>query len=67
MIGEYIFGAIVVAIIYSLVRPGSPAAGAVQTISNALIAVVGTATGTTTIPATSGPAPVWPPVPGGTQ
>lgn len=44
-LSEYLVGAIYLAIVYSLVRPGSPAAGVVQTVSNALVAVVSTATG----------------------
>lgn len=44
-LGDFLVGIIFVAIVYSLVRPGSPASGIVQVISNALIAVVGTATG----------------------
>lgn len=38
-------GIVIVGIIYSLVRPGSPAAAAVADIGTALIAVVGAATG----------------------
>lgn len=43
----FLIGVIYVAILYALVRPGSPAAGAVNTVSNALAAVVATATGNT--------------------
>lgn len=42
---EFLVGVLFLAIIYSLVRPGSPAANVVQTISTALVAVVGSATG----------------------
>lgn len=45
MITELIVGAVYVAIVYSLVRPSSPAASVIQTISQALIGVVGSATG----------------------
>lgn len=43
--GEVLIGVIYVAIVFSLVRPGSPAATVVQTVSNALVGVVGSATG----------------------
>lgn len=43
--GEVLIGIIYLAIVYSLVRPGSPAAATVKTVSNALIGVVGSATG----------------------
>lgn len=43
--GEVLIGVIYLAIVYALVRPGSPAAGAVQTISNLMIGVVGNVTG----------------------
>lgn len=42
---QFITGTIYVAILYMLVRPNSPAATTIQTVSNALIAVVGNATG----------------------
>ena len=45
MIGSFLVGALYLAIVYALVRPGSPAAGIVKTISDALIGVVGSATG----------------------
>lgn len=48
-LAEFLIGIIYLAIVYSLVRPGSPAAGAVKTISNTLIAVVGSATGSNTL------------------
>jgi xanthosine utilization system XapX-like protein len=54
MITDFIVGAIYVAIIYSMVRPHSPAAGAVKNISDALIGVVGSATGYNQIGAFSG-------------
>jgi hypothetical protein len=42
---DVLTGIVIVAIIYSLVRPGSAAGTAVADISAALIAVVGAATG----------------------
>jgi xanthosine utilization system XapX-like protein len=42
---EFLVGVIYIAIIYALVRPTSPAAGVVQTISDAMVGVVGSATG----------------------
>lgn len=45
MIKEFITGVIFVAIIYSLVRPGSPASTAIENIFKAMVAVVGSATG----------------------
>lgn len=44
-IGDLIFWAIVVAIIFSLVRPGSVSGQAIVDLTNALAAVVGVATG----------------------
>ena len=41
---EIITGAIIVAILFMLVRPGSPAAAAVQQVSDALSALVATST-----------------------
>lgn len=41
---ELVTGAIIVAVIYMLVRPGSPAASAVEQVSAALSALVATAT-----------------------
>lgn len=41
------FWVIVAAIIYSLVRPGSRANQALTTITDALVAIIGTATGYT--------------------
>jgi len=41
----FVVGVIYLAILYALVRPGSPAAAVVQTISSAMVAVVGSATG----------------------
>ena len=43
--GELLIGVIYIAIVYALVRPGSPAAGAVTTISNLMIGLVGSVTG----------------------
>lgn len=45
VLGEFLIGSIYLAIVYALVRPGSPAAGVVQTVGNALVSVVGSATG----------------------
>lgn len=45
---DFLTGIIIVAIVYSLVRPGSNGGQAVKDISTALIAIVGTATGYTT-------------------
>lgn len=42
-----ISGVIILGIIYMLVRPGSPAATAIQQVSDALTALVQTATGYT--------------------
>lgn len=42
---QFLAGALYVAILYTLVRPGSPAAGAIKTVGSALTAVVGSATG----------------------
>lgn len=47
MIADFIAGAVFLAIVFALVRPGSPAAGVVKTVSDALIGVVGSATGYT--------------------
>jgi hypothetical protein len=41
---QFIIGAIIVAIIYMLVRPGAPAAAAVQDVSTALAGLIKTAT-----------------------
>lgn len=45
MITSLVFWAIVVAIIFSLVRPGGPAAPAIVAITDALAAVIGLSTG----------------------
>ena len=45
---ELITGVIIVAIIYVLARPGSPAAGAIASVSNALSGLVSTATNQST-------------------
>lgn len=44
-LGELFIGIIFLAILFSLVRPYSPAASVVQIVSSALVAVVGSATG----------------------
>lgn len=49
IIGEFLIGVVYLAIIYSLVRPDSPASGVVKTVSNALIGLVGTVTGYTQV------------------
>lgn len=41
---EWLVGIFIVAVVYMLVRPGSPAAQAVADVSNALAAMVTTAT-----------------------
>ena len=46
---EFLIGAIYVAIVYSLVRPGSPATSVITTITQALTGVIGSATGSNTI------------------
>lgn len=53
VIGEFITGVLFLAIVYSLVRPGSQAANAVKTISQVMIDVVGAATGANTQKGTS--------------
>lgn len=40
---QFVAGALVVAIVYMLVRPSSPAANAVNTVSQALVSIVNTA------------------------
>ncbi len=45
VIWEFVIGSVYVAIIYTLVRPGSPAADVVKTVSDALVGVVTSATG----------------------
>jgi hypothetical protein len=47
-IWSVITGVIILAIIYMLVRPGSPAATAIAQVGNALSALVATSTGYTT-------------------
>jgi hypothetical protein len=42
---EFLVGIFVVAVVFMLARPGSPAAQAVADVSNALAAMIGTATG----------------------
>ena len=48
-ITEFLIGVVYVAIVYALVRPGSPAASVITSISRALTGVVGSATGSTTL------------------
>lgn len=43
-IWEVLVGVFIVAVVYMLVRPGSPAAKAVADVSNALAAMISTAT-----------------------
>ena len=45
MLGEFAVGVLYIAILYALVRPGSPAAAVVKTVSEALVGVIGNATG----------------------
>jgi hypothetical protein len=51
---ELVTGVIIIAIIFMLVRPGSPAGTAVTDLSEALAALVGTATGYTSSSGTTG-------------
>lgn len=44
-IGEILIGVVFLAIVFTLVRPKSPAAAVVKTLSTALIGVVGSTTG----------------------
>lgn len=46
-LGDFLIGIVYLAMLFVLVRPGSPAAGAVKNISNTLIWIVGSATGYT--------------------
>lgn len=55
MIGDVIIGAVYLAILYSLVRPGSKSAALIADISKVLISVVGATTGYDTTPLTSPP------------
>jgi hypothetical protein len=48
-ITEFLIGVVYLAIVYSLVRPGSPAAAVIKTISTSLSGVIGSATGSETI------------------
>lgn len=52
---EVLIGVIYLAIVYVLVRPGSPAATAVKTITGALVGVVGSVTGYSQVGGTSLP------------
>lgn len=45
VLGEVLIGVVYVAILFTLVRPGSPAAGVVKTVSTALVGVVKSVTG----------------------
>lgn len=45
IVWEVLIGALYLAIVFAVVRPGSPAASAVSQISNALVGVVQTVTG----------------------
>lgn len=45
MIWDFLTYVVILAILYTLVRPNSPAETAITDISKAMIAVVGTATG----------------------
>lgn len=51
--GEVLIGIIYLAIVFALVRPGSPAAAVVKIVSNALIGIVGSVTGYNQIGAVS--------------
>lgn len=44
-IGEVFIGAVYVAILFSLVRPGAPSSGLISSVSSALVGLVGTVTG----------------------
>lgn len=45
VIWEWIAGIILLAVLFMLVRPGAPAAGAIRDVSNTLATLIGTATG----------------------
>lgn len=45
ILGTFVIGVIYLAIVAALVRPGSPAAGVVKTLSDAATGVVAAATG----------------------
>lgn len=49
VVWEFLIGAVYVAIVYSLVRPGSPAASVIKTVSSAMVGIVGTVTGYTQV------------------
>lgn len=53
-IWQFLIGVIIVAIIYMLVRPGAPAAAAVQDVSTALSNLIKTATDYTVSGSSSG-------------
>jgi xanthosine utilization system XapX-like protein len=54
VITEFIVGVVYIAIVYSLVRPSSPAAGVIKTVSDAMVGLVGSATGYNQIGALNG-------------
>jgi hypothetical protein len=45
ILAEFLVGVVYLAIVYSLVRPGSPAAATIKVISTTLVDIVGSATG----------------------
>lgn len=47
LIAEILIGVLYLAIVFSLVRPTSPAAGVIKTVGDALTGVVGAVTGYT--------------------
>lgn len=49
MILDFITAVLYLAIVYVLVRPGSPAANVIKTITQTLVAVVGEATGSSAL------------------
>ena len=51
---QLITGAIIVAVVYMLVRPGSPASTAIEQVSSALAATIATATQYTWTPPSGG-------------
>lgn len=44
-IGELLIGVVYLAIVFSLVRPQSPASGIIENVTNALVGLVGVVTG----------------------
>lgn len=55
MILDYIAASIYLAILYVMVRPGSPGANIVKTLFSTLVAVVGEATGSSALGGSSNP------------